>query len=80
MRNLVYQLVTPLPFFLQYFLVEAAFGLFLTFLMIFRGLLFAELNGIRGAVEFIATKRDHRSEKLREIKSPSPSAAVSTVK
>jgi len=45
LRNLVYQLVTPLPFFLQYFLVEAAFGLFLTFLMIFRGLLFAELNG-----------------------------------
>lgn len=45
LRNLVYQLVTPLPFFLQYFLVEAAFGLFLTFLMIFRGLLFSELNG-----------------------------------
>jgi hypothetical protein len=45
LRNLVYQLVTPLPFFLQYFLVETAFGLFLTFLMIFRGLLFAELNG-----------------------------------
>ena len=45
LRNLVYQLVTPLPFFLKYFLVEAAFGLFLTFLMIFRGLLFAELNG-----------------------------------
>ena len=45
LRNLVYQLVTPLPFFLQYFLVEVAFGLFLTFLMIFRGLLFAELNG-----------------------------------
>jgi hypothetical protein len=45
LRNLVYQLVTPVPFFLQYFLVETAFGLFLTFLMIFRGLLFAELNG-----------------------------------
>jgi hypothetical protein len=45
LRNLVYQLVAPLPFFLQYFLVEAAFGLFLTFLMIFRGLLFSELNG-----------------------------------
>ena len=45
LRNLVYQLVTPLPFFLQDFLVEAAFGLFLTFLMIFRGLLFSELNG-----------------------------------
>jgi len=45
LRSLVYQLVTPLPFFLQYFLVEAAFGLFLTFLMIFRGLLFGELNG-----------------------------------
>jgi hypothetical protein len=45
LRNLVYQLVIPLPFFLQYFLVETAFGLFLTFLMIFRGLLFGELNG-----------------------------------
>jgi hypothetical protein len=45
LRNLIYQLVAPLPFFLQYFLVETAFGLFLTFLMIFRGLLFAELNG-----------------------------------
>jgi hypothetical protein len=45
LRNLVYQLVTPMPFFLQYFLVETAFGLFLTFLMIFRGLLFSELNG-----------------------------------
>jgi hypothetical protein len=45
LRNLVYQLVTPVPFFLQYFLVETAFGLFLTFLMIFRGLLFSELNG-----------------------------------
>src|SRR5262245_41812354 len=45
LRSLVYQLVAPLPFFLQYFLVEAAFGLFLTFLMIFRGLLFGELNG-----------------------------------
>ena len=45
LRNVVYQLVAPLPFFLQYFFVEAAFGLFLTFLMIFRGLLFSELNG-----------------------------------
>jgi hypothetical protein len=45
LRGLVYQLVAPLPFFLQYFLVEAAFGLFLIFLMIFRGLLFAELSG-----------------------------------
>lgn len=45
LRNLIYQLVAPMPFFLQYFLVEAAFGLFLTFLMIFRGLLFSELNG-----------------------------------
>jgi hypothetical protein len=45
LRNVVYQLVGSLPFFLQYFLVEAAFGLFLTFLMIFRGLLFSELNG-----------------------------------
>lgn len=45
LRNFVYQLVAPLPFFLQYFFLEAAFGLFLTFLMIFRGLLFAELNG-----------------------------------
>jgi hypothetical protein len=45
LRNVVYQLVAPFPFFLQYFFVEAAFGLFLTFLMIFRGLLFSELNG-----------------------------------
>ena len=45
LRFWVYRLVFPLPFFLQYFLLEAAFGLFLTFLMIFRGLLFAELNG-----------------------------------
>jgi hypothetical protein len=45
LRNLIYQFVAPLPFFLQYFLVETAFGLFLTFLMIFRGLLFSELNG-----------------------------------
>jgi hypothetical protein len=41
----VYQLVAPIPFFLQYFLIDAAFGLFLTFLMIFRGLLFTELSG-----------------------------------
>ena len=45
LRGLVYQLAAAMPFFLQYFFVEAAFGLFLTFLMIFRGLLFAELNG-----------------------------------
>ena len=45
LRSFVYQLVASMPFFLQYFLVEAAFGLFLTFLMIFRGLLFAELHG-----------------------------------
>jgi hypothetical protein len=45
LRNLIYELVAPMPFFLQYFFVEAGFGLFLTFLMIFRGLLFAELNG-----------------------------------
>jgi hypothetical protein len=45
LRNLIYELVAPMPFFLQYFFVEAAFGLFLTCLMIFRGLLFAELNG-----------------------------------
>jgi hypothetical protein len=45
LRNVVYQLVSPLPFFLRYFFVEATFGLFLTFLMIFRGLLFSELNG-----------------------------------
>jgi hypothetical protein len=45
LSNLVDQLVAPMPFFLQYFLVGAAFGLFLTFLMIFRGLLFSELNG-----------------------------------
>ncbi|HEV8343924.1 MAG TPA: hypothetical protein VGR30_16260 [Candidatus Binatia bacterium] len=34
-----------LPFFLQFFFVASAFGLFLTFLMIFRGILFSELNG-----------------------------------
>jgi hypothetical protein len=45
LRDLVYSVVASLPFFLQYFFVEAAFGLFLTFLMIFRGLLFSELNG-----------------------------------
>jgi len=45
LRNLIYELVAPMPFFLQYFFVEAAFGLFLTCLMIFRGLLFSELNG-----------------------------------
>jgi hypothetical protein len=45
LRFWIYGLVVPLPFFLQYFFLEAAFGLFLTFLMIFRGLLFTELNG-----------------------------------
>jgi hypothetical protein len=45
LRFWVYRLAAPLPLFLQYFLLEAAFGLFLTFLMIFRGLLFTELNG-----------------------------------
>src|SRR5262249_42538088 len=45
LRPLVYQLVAPIPSFLQDFFVAAAFGLFLTFLMIFRGLLFGELNG-----------------------------------
>ena len=45
LRPFVYQLVAPMPFFLQDFFVAAAFGLFLTFLMIFRGLLFGELNG-----------------------------------
>jgi hypothetical protein len=43
--DLVYQLAAPMPPFFQNFLVRAAFGLFLAFLMIFRGLLFAELNG-----------------------------------
>jgi len=45
LRFWIYGLVFPLPFFLQYFFLEAGFGLFLTFLMIFRGLLFTELNG-----------------------------------
>jgi hypothetical protein len=45
LRGFVYGLAAALPFFLQYFVIEAAFGLFLTFLMIFRGLLFSELNG-----------------------------------
>jgi len=43
--DLVYRLATPMPFFLHDFLAKAAFGLFLAFLMIFRGLLFGELNG-----------------------------------
>jgi hypothetical protein len=34
-----------LPFFLKFFFVSAAFGLFLTFLMLYRGVLFGELSG-----------------------------------
>jgi len=45
LRDLVYSVVAPLPFFLQYFFVEAAFGLFLTFLMIFASLLLLSSTG-----------------------------------
>ena len=38
-------LAALMPFFLRFFFVASAFGLFLTFLMIFRGLLFSELSG-----------------------------------
>ena len=37
--------VAYMPFFLRSFFNVSTFGLFLTFLMIFRGLLFSELNG-----------------------------------
>jgi uncharacterized membrane-anchored protein YitT (DUF2179 family) len=39
------QVAVYLPFFLDSLFISAAFGLFLTFLMIYRGVLFAELSG-----------------------------------
>jgi hypothetical protein len=45
LREFVYGLIAFMPFFFQYFLLQTGLGLFLTFLMIFRGLLFGELNG-----------------------------------
>jgi hypothetical protein len=39
------QVTTYLPWFVDFFFISSAFGLFLTFLMIYRGLLFSELNG-----------------------------------
>jgi hypothetical protein len=42
---LVSNLTFWMSYFVQFFISSAAFGLFLTFLMLFRGVLFAELNG-----------------------------------
>jgi hypothetical protein len=39
------QLAAYLPWFLEFFFISSAFGLFLTFLMIYRGMLFSDLNG-----------------------------------
>jgi hypothetical protein len=39
------QVADYLPFFLEFFFVAAAFGMFLTFLMLYRGVLFGELSG-----------------------------------
>lgn len=38
-------IVIRLPSFLQFFVIASGIGLFLTYFMIFRGILFAELNG-----------------------------------
>jgi hypothetical protein len=43
--RLLYALVWVLPFFIQWFVIAFAFGLFLTYFMTFRGFLFAELHG-----------------------------------
>jgi hypothetical protein len=43
--GLVSGLMLWMPYFVQFFIFTAAFGLFLTFLMLFRGVLFTELNG-----------------------------------
>jgi hypothetical protein len=43
--DLLRGVAAQLPFFLQLFFIASAFGLLLTFLMIFRGILFSELNG-----------------------------------
>lgn len=45
LKGLLYGLAARMPFFLQLFFVAAVFGLFLTFLMIFRGVLYSELSG-----------------------------------
>jgi hypothetical protein len=39
------QVAVHLPWFVEFFFVSSVFGLFLMFLMIYRGLLFSELNG-----------------------------------
>jgi hypothetical protein len=43
--RLLYAVVWVLPFFIQWFAIAFAFGLFLTYFMTFRGFLFAELHG-----------------------------------
>jgi hypothetical protein len=43
--QLLYAVVWVLPYFVQWFLIAFAFGLFLTYFMTFRGFLFAELHG-----------------------------------
>jgi hypothetical protein len=43
--QLVYALAWTLPYFVQWFMIAFAFGLFLTYFMTFRGFLFAELHG-----------------------------------
>jgi hypothetical protein len=43
--RLLYAAVWVLPFFVQWFVIAFAFGLFLTYFMTFRGFLFAELHG-----------------------------------
>ena len=45
LRGLLYGMADSMPVFLQMFFIAAVFGLFLTFLMIFRGVLFSELHG-----------------------------------
>jgi hypothetical protein len=45
LAELLFGLTLWMPYFVQFFIATAAFGLFLTFLMLFRGVLFAELNG-----------------------------------
>jgi len=43
--GLLDMMVIRLPSFLQFFVIASGIGLFLTYFMIFRGILFAELNG-----------------------------------
>jgi hypothetical protein len=45
LMRLLYGVVWALPFFVQWFAIAFAFGLFLTYFMTFRGFLFAELYG-----------------------------------